>query len=262
MKKYEWEIPAYNIDRIKKRKARYCLCIPVINEGERIYRQLEMIKGKGINKNIDIIICDGGSSDGSTELKKLKELDVCCLLTKTGPGRLSAQLRMGYSFTLIEGYEGVITIDGNCKDSVENINDFIKALDQGWDFIQGSRYMKGGKAVNTPFIRHLAVKLIHIPVISLLSGFKYSDTTNGYRAYSKKILSDERISPFRNIFQTYELLAYLSVRIPRLGYKVKEIPVTRKYPEEGRTPTKISFLKGNFILLKILLNLFLKRYDP
>lgn len=61
------------------------------------------------------------------------------------------------------------------------------------------------------------------------------------------------------MFDTYELLAYLSVKAPRLGYKVIEIPVT-SYPK-GKVPTKISPLRGNWLLIKILLNLFFKKYD-
>lgn len=206
----KWQVPSYEKIEIKPKKNKYCVCIPIINEGDRILRQLDRLKP--FSSDIDILILDGGSTDGSTEIDKLKERGVRSLLVKTGPGKLSAQLRMGYSYALEEGYEGIITVDGNGKDNVEAIPSFIKALDEGWDMIQGSRYIEGGKAINTPFIRHVSVKLIHAPVISTVAGFKYTDTTNGYRGYSRKLLLDERVSPFRDIFDTYELLAYLSVR--------------------------------------------------
>ena len=61
---------------------------------------------------------------------------------------------------------------------------------------------------------------------------------------------------------TYELLAYLSVRASQLKMKVCEIPVTREYPKEGKIPTKISFFKGNFELLKILFKNFMGAYKP
>ncbi len=256
----KWQVPSYEKIEIKPKKNKYCVCIPIINEGDRILRQLDRLKP--FSSDIDILILDGGSTDGSTEIDKLKERGVRSLLVKTGPGKLSAQLRMGYSYALEEGYEGIITVDGNGKDNVEAIPSFIKALDEGWDMIQGSRYIEGGKAINTPFIRHVSVKLIHAPVISTVAGFKYTDTTNGYRGYSRKLLLDERVSPFRDIFDTYELLAYLSVRAPELGYKTKELPVERAYPSSGKVPTKISFFKGNFKLLSILWNIILHKYDP
>lgn len=255
-----WQVPTYEVTQISPKKCEYCLCIPVINEGERILKQLDAVRP--FLDLVDILLLDGGSTDGSTELEKLKIRGVSTLLVKTGAGKLSAQLRMGYAYALEQGYKGIITVDGNGKDNVEAIPSFVKALEEGWDMVQGSRYISGGKAINTPKIRHIAVKLIHVPIVSKVAGFVYTDTTNGYRAYSTNYLLDERVQPFRNIFNTYELLAYLSVRAPELGLKTKEIPVTRAYPPKGKTPTKISFFKGNSDLLRILWGLIRHEYDP
>ena len=60
------------------------------------------------------------------------------------------------------------------------------------------------------------------------------------------------LNPFREVFVKYELLAYLSTSASRLGYKTCEVPVKREYPKNSKTPTKISFFKGNFDLLKTL----------
>lgn len=258
----EWIVPNYSMIEIENKQTKYCLCIPVINEGKKIKAQLERAKKHGIDKIADIIICDGGSTDGSLDVSFLKEMGVSVLLTKKDKGKLSAQLRMGYSYALNRGYEGIITVDGNGKDNIEAVPRFIVELEKGYDMIQGSRYLPGGKAINTPKIRHIAVKLLHVPIISLAAGFKYTDTTNGYRGYSKKYLLDERVQPFRDIFDTYELLAYLSVRAPQLGLKTKEIPVERVYPAKGKVPTKISFFKGNYTLLKILWETLTKKYNP
>ena len=258
----EWAVPSYDTVEISPRRNRYCVCVPVINEGDRIRRQLTRMKMDGIFREADILILDGGSSDGSVEQNFLREARVSSLLIKTGPGKLSAQLRMGYSYALLKGYEGIITVDGNGKDGTSAIVEFIRKLGEGFDFVQGSRHLPGGRAVNTPVIRDLAVRLIHSPIISLAAGFRFTDTTNGFRAYSRRVLLDPMIAPFREVFSTYELLAYLSVRIPRLGYKTIEVPVSRKYPPAGRIPTKISFLKGNLDLLKILFMAASGKYDP
>lgn len=52
------------------------------------------------------------------------------------------------------------------------------------------------------------------------------------------------------------------VRASQLGYKSCEVPVTRKYPNAGKVPTKISFLGGNTNLLKILFANLFGRYNP
>ena len=169
---------------------------------------------------------------------------------------------MGFWFALQRGYQGVITMDGNDKDSIENVPAFIEKLEQGYDFIQGSRFIPGGRAIRTPLVRYWSVRLIHAPIISLTARHWYTDTTNAYRGYSARYLKDSRVQIFRDVFAAYELLAYLSVRASQIGMKVCEIPVTRAYPESGNIPTKISKLRGNTELMKILILNFLGRYKP
>jgi dolichol-phosphate mannosyltransferase len=253
------EIPEFKEKRFFPKSNDYCVCIPVINEGDRIQKQLMGMAN--IAKMADIIICDGGSSDGSLNDKLLKNTNVRALLIKTGPGKLSAQLRMGYAWALDQGYKGIVTIDGNGKDGVEGIGLIIDRLKSGFDFVQGSRFIKGGKGINTPLSRFLAIKFIHAPLVSLLAGFKFTDTTNGFRGYSGKFISDNRVKPFRDVFVTYELLPYLSVKAARLGFKVTEVPVTRSYPK-NEIPTKIHGFAGNWLIIKILFNLMSGKYEP
>ena len=255
-------VPAFEAQEFEEKKKDYVVLIPIINEGERIIRELQRAYDHHIPDVADIVICDGGSTDGCTEEERLKSLGVNTLLVKKDTGKQGAQLRMGFWWAFEREYEGIITIDGNDKDSIEDVPAFIEKLKEGYDFIQGSRFVKGGKAVNTPPVRLVAVKLIHAPVISLTAHHRFTDTTNNYRAYSARYLKDERVQPLRDIFMTYELLAYLSVRASQLGYKVCEIPVTRAYPENEKTPTKISFFKGNSELLQILFRNMTGAYAP
>lgn len=259
--RFLWDVPTYEISFWKKRKYDWCVVIPVINEGERIKQLLERIAHLDITKLADIIIVDGGTTDGSIDTDVLNKAGVSGLLIKTGAGKLSAQLRCAYAFALDQGYEGIVTIDGNNKDDPISIPQFIEALRSGFDFVQASRFVIGGVAENTPKIRNFAIRFIHAPILSLFSGFKWTDTTQGFRAYSRAMLIDPRINIFRDIFMTYELLAYLSYKAPRVGYRCVELPTIRRYPS-GDVPTKISMLNGNFMILKILFFACLGFYDP
>ena len=80
--------------------------------------------------------------------------------------------------------------------------------------------------------------------------------------YSRRLLLDPRVASFREVFSTYELLAYLSYHAPKLGYRCIELPTTRRYPATGPVPTKINPLKGNLAVLMILINACRGRYDP
>lgn len=257
------KLPKYELTQLKEKKNKYLICIPVLNEGKKFFNQLKKMKQLNVSSVADLIICDGGSTDGCADIEKLKKFDVTALVIRKSPGHMSDQLMLGYYYALINNYEGTITIDGNGKDGLDGIFSMAKALDEGYALVQGSRYIKGGVAINTPKIRAIAIKLIHVPIINKLSGFKYTDTTNGFRAHNIKVFKDERIQPFRyGSFPTYALIHYLTVIVPQLKYPVTEIPVLRQYPANAKTPTKISPLKGNLDLLKILWNLWRKKYNP
>ena len=255
-------VPAFSAFEFAPRGKDYAVLIPVINEGERIRHELQRAKEHGVANAADIVICDGGSTDGSLEENLLKSLDVNTLLVKEDEGKQGAQLRMGIFWALERGYEGIITVDGNDKDSIEDVPAFIEKLREGYDLVQGSRFIPGGRAVNTPWIRNVSVRLIHAPLISLTARYHFTDTTNAFRGYSRRYLTDDRVQPLRDVFMTYELLAYLSVRATQIGMKACEIPVTRAYPEKGKTPTKISFFRGNSELMKILIRNMFGAYNP
>jgi dolichol-phosphate mannosyltransferase len=257
-----WQVPAFDVLRWTGASRPFCVVIPVINEGERIGRLLHRMAALDVAALADIIVVDGGSTDGSLADGMLSNCGVRGLLRKTGPGRLSAQLRCAYAFALQHGYRGIITIDGNDKDDPDTIPAFIEALEQGVDFVQGSRFIAGGVGEHTPRTREWAIRLIHAPALSLASGFRWTDTTQGYRAYSARLLRDPRVAPFRDVFERYELLAYLSYRAPRLGFRCLELPTARRYPADGKVPTKISGFRGNIELLAVLARACRGRYDP
>lgn len=256
----QWQVPAFRELALRPRQHDYALVIPVLNEGERIRDQLTRLHAAAYP--IDIVIADGGSTDGSLDRLFLESTGVATLLTKTGAGRLGAQLRMAYAWCLEHGYKGIVTVDGNGKDGIEAIPLFLDRLREGYDFVQGSRYVKGGSAVNTPLDRTLAGRLIHAPLISLAAGRRFTDTTNGFRAYSARVLADRRVAPFRDVFSAYALLFYLSVRIPRLGYRVVEVPVRRAYPVDAKTPTKIAGVRGRWSMMGELVAVVLGRCNP
>lgn len=243
-----WEVPAHDVAVHAPRAHRHALVIPVINEGTRIRGQLRRIQAAGLP--VDVVIADGGSTDGSLDADFMAEVGVRAVLTKTGPGKLSAQLRMAYAWCLREGYAGIVTIDGNGKDGVEAVAGMVARLEEGCDYVQGSRYLPGGAAENTPLERTIANRMIHAPMLSIAGRHWFTDTTNGFRAYSAAYLLHPGVQPFREVFAVYNLLFYLTVRAGQLGLKVAHVPVERRYPDDGKVPTKIGGFASKLALLK------------
>lgn len=251
-----FENPMYDAYIFKEKRTKYCLLIPVFNEGKRFQNQIKKMKANGTFDLVDVIVCDAGSKDGSTDQDLLREAGFTALLVRRGFGRYSTDLRMGYGWALNSGYEGVITVDGNDKDDTSALPLFIEKLSSGYDYIQGSRYIEGGRAINTPFIRHWAIKLIMVPLMSISARRHLTDSSNGFRAYSRKFLLDERVLVFRDSFNLHELIYYLPPRACRLGYNVVEVPVTRAYPDSGEVPTHASMHDNIATLIVILKGLY------
>jgi len=255
------QVPAHTTTEFAPKSADYCVCVFVINENGKLHKQLAAMREHCAGV-VDVVVADGGSTDGSTEPAKLTALGVNTLLTKTGPGKLGAQMRMAFAWALDRGYKGVVCMDGNGKDGPDAIPHFVEKLEEGFDHVQGSRFIRGGVSENLPFSRWVGVKFLHAPLVSLASRFRYTDTTNGFRGYSRKFLEDPQVAVFRDVFPGYELHYYLAIRAARLGGQVCEIPVTRSYPAHGPIPTKISPIRGNLRVLKCLFAACLGWYNP
>ena len=251
------DLPRHECREFHPKKSPYLVIIPVLNEGERIRKQLDSMKD--LISNFDTVIVDGGSTDGS--LERVEDSGLQALLRLESSDGLSAQLRVGLFYGMGQGYDGVILIDGNNKDNPAAIPSFASALEAGVDHVQGSRFVKGGRAINTPWRRLLGVRLIHAPLISLAARFWYTDTTNGFRAYSRRLLLDPRVQPFRPVFLRYELHYYLAIRAPKLKFVTQEIPVERSYPR-GKVPSKMKGLLSELSLLRTLWSAITLQFDP
>lgn len=225
--------------------------IPVIDEGQRLASLLSKMQDSGLTANYDVYVCDGGSRDGSTREIALRRFEVHGLLKVLNGDGVSRQLQEAYSFCLSRGYSSVVTIDGNDKDDPQAIPQMFSLVEAGYDYVQASRFLKGGNHRNTPLIRLLAIRLLHAPILSLTSGVKWTDSTQGYRAYSARLLSSTELGILQRDFPRYSMLFYVTFRAARLGFKVTEIPTERMYPR-GKTPTRINFL-GSLKILRDLI---------
>lgn len=253
-----WQPPVHECVELFARRTRYCVAVTVWNEGERFAAQLRRMQPYA--HLADIVVADWRSSDGSTAPERLREHGVRALLT-TDEGGLGTAVRMALAWAIEQGYDGIVTLDGNGKDGVDAIPRFLECLDAGFDFVQGSRFLAGGEHANTPFARHLGIRLLVSPLLSLAARRYISDPTNGFRAMSRRYLTDPRLQPVRAIFVRFNLQLYLVRRAVPLGCRFVEIPVRRVYPA-GDVPTKITRLSTKLLFVWELLRTVAGSYDP
>ena len=222
--------------------------IPLINEQPHIRLLLERLETSGITSEFDIIFVDGGSSDGTDELLvgwcRRKNVRILQRVV----GGLSHQIQVGLKEAYSGGYASAITIDGNNKDDPKAIFSVHSELLKGTDLVLCSRFREGGSHSNTPLSRQLLVRLIHAPLVSLVSGVRFTDTTQGMRGWSRRLIGDPSIGLTSRKFSQYRLLPYAIIAAAKSGFRTKEIPNRRSYPP-GKVPTKIKSFRAKISLL-------------
>jgi dolichol-phosphate mannosyltransferase len=253
------QVPEITVHKLQPRKTRYCIVVGVWNEGERITRQIERMQA--IAAQTDIIVADGGSTDGATSLEAVTGKVSALIIDKRRHG-LSGQYQSAIAYAMAEGYDGVIMIDGNGKDGVEGVSHFVRELENGADLIQGSRFLPGGEYDNIPMVRYYGIRYVFNPVLNFFCRFRFTDGMNGFKGVSRRLIEHPGVQPFRDIFHYYSLQYYFNYRPAHLGLKVMEVPVSRKYPKTGQIPTKIHGLKAYYKILRELAKTCLGYYNP
>lgn len=229
---------------------KYFLGICVYNEGEKIKNVLRKFNDYA---TYDVAIIDDASTDGA-----LKDLPAGTPVTvlpnaqRQGAGYgVRRLLRHGQD----KGYEAVFFVSGNDKDLPDDIQKFVTAMDAGYDLVQGSRYLPGGRHAQMPIYRQLATRWIHPWLFSLITRRRITDSTNGFRAVRLKLLDDPRINLEQDWLNEYELEPYLFYQAIKLGYRVTEVPVTKIYPPRQMGYTKMKPFSGWWSILRPLVYL-------
>ena len=143
---------------------------------------------------------------------------------------IGSAIRDGLEYALKNKYDIAIILAGNGKDQANEINRLVLPLEvEGYDYVQGSRFLPGGRHVKNPFFRRMFSRLFPF-LWTLLTKKKCTDVTNGFRAYKLSLFNDPKIDINQRWLDHYELEYYLHYKVLTLGYRVKEVPVSKIYP--------------------------------
>ncbi|MDO8675745.1 MAG: glycosyltransferase family 2 protein [Candidatus Omnitrophota bacterium] len=215
-------------------KHRILVCPVAYNERVKIKNVIDrFLKSRAFGKT-DYCIVDDGSDDGTSEV--IAGFAPQGVRTVKHPGRsgVGAAIRTAIRYAQNNHYDVLVIMAGNDKDDPEEIPLVAgPVVEQGFDVVQGSRYLgKAGSSGDMPFYRKVATRL-HPFIFSIFTGRKLTDTTNGFRAMRVAIFDDKRINLDQEWLNSYELEPYVLYKAITLGYKFKEVPVTKIYPPKN-----------------------------
>jgi dolichol-phosphate mannosyltransferase len=231
------------------------LIAPVLDEEAKIG---EVVRRAPRDVVDEVLVVDDGSRDRSGEVARELGATVLPLGRTVGVG---AALRAGFRWAQARGFDIIAVCAGNNKDSPEELPRLLQPIvEDRADFVQGSRFMAGGRTGGMPLYRHLATR-VHPLLFSLTTGRRVSESTNGFRAFRTKLLDDPRINLDQDWLDEYELEPYLYWKTIRLGYRTSEVPVTKIYPPKKVGYTKMKPITGWWSMLRplVLLGLGLRK---
>lgn len=208
------------------------LCIiPCFNEAHRIENLInKIIAFKKINKKIDFLFINDGSTDDTCKLIKKKKFKIINFGINKGIGRA---LIHGYIYAKKNNYSILVHLAGNGK---MNPNQITKVIDpilkNKADFVSGSRFIDRGGIKNTPFYR---IFLIYIfsKFVSFIFRRKISDASCGFRAFKLNLFNNFNKNYNQKRFYTYGYEYYTFGKIiSNKDKKFKEVSVTMNYPSK------------------------------
>lgn len=218
---------------------RVSVILPCLNEVEGLKACLPKIERTLAEAGVigEIIVCDNGSSDGS--------------------GAVAAQLgawvvhqpRQGYGYACQRGFaeaQGDYLIMGDADDTYDfrMLTDFLSKLDEGYDFVTGSRYQRA-KGIGIPFWHRYLGNPVLTGLVNRLFGTHYTDVYCGLRAFTRKAYDQ-----IRPVSCGMEFNLELAINAGLAQLKITELPIQLR-PRQGIS--KLNTLRDGWRSLRLIL---------
>jgi dolichol-phosphate mannosyltransferase len=214
--------------------------IPTYNEKENIEKIIRRVFS--LSGGYHLLIVDDGSPDGTADIIKGLQTEFggrLNILERKGKLGLGTAYIAGFKWALQHEYDYIFEMDADFSHKPEDLERLYEACIHGADVVVGSRYTRGGKVVNWPMDRILISKGGAF-YTKLITWMPVSDPTAGFVCYSRKVLSTIPLDQVHFIGYAFQI--EMKYRAWKLGFKIKEVPITFEDRKEG-----VSKMSGNII---------------
>jgi dolichol-phosphate mannosyltransferase len=236
------------------------IIIPAYNEAESLPETITKISHalKSHHISNEIFVVDDNSSDNTLDVLAdlQKQVDTLRYITNEGPNGFGYAIRKG-----LESFTGdvVAIMMADLSDSADDLITFYNTLiDKKVDAVFGSRFMKGGQAIDYPPLKKVINRIFNF-IIRMAFRIKYNDTTNAFKMYKKETIDGLKpiLSPHFNL--TIELPLKVIIR----GYSYAVVPNLWRNRRHGKSNLRIREMGSRyfFILLYCLIEKYFSKGD-
>lgn len=204
-----------------------CIIVPTYNEAENIKKLIYAIRDVCTRNRLsyNIVIVDDNSPDFTSKIVEdvMKENKNVRLITREGKLGLGTAYIKGINYSLDNFHPDLImTMDADFSHNPENIPDFVDKINEGYDLVLGSRYIKGGGVGNWGIHRTIISKGANFLAKTLL-GLTTKDNTTGYRAYKSEALDRCNLDSIKS--NGYSFLMEMVFWCRYHNFRITEIPI-------------------------------------
>jgi dolichol-phosphate mannosyltransferase len=222
------------------------IVMPVANEADTMEQVIDEIFSQGFSNLYYYPVIDNFSKDDTEKIirKKAETNDkIKLIFYKESRGVISCYLE-GYRQALMDGADRIIEMDGGLSHDPKQLPMFMKKLDEGYDCVWGSRFMKGGGVSDLPLYRRI-LSGGGTFLSNLVLGTKLKDMTSGYEAFQRHVLDSMNLDQIMSTGHMYQT----EMRFYCRNLNCIEVPIHYVGSSTGLKPATV--LEALSILFKL-----------
>ncbi len=234
-------------EKIEGHPGEVLIIVPAYNEEGGIQGVLRRIPSEVLGHEVKTVVVDDGSTDATAALAQAEGVPVVTHVVNRGQGDA---LRTGFAIAMKEAAEIVINLDADGQYKPEELDRLVKPIIEGEaDFVLGSRFM--GFYEEAGSVRHIGV-VFFSRLISLLTGVKVSDCTNGYRAI--RVSELHKLNLREDRFNANEII--LEALKNKLRFAQVPVSMMSRAAGETKKPPRLRYPFGVF---RVIISTWLRK---